>query len=355
MSTILGAEAFHQMQAADPARMLGLVSTAARRARQHWDYGLAHPLASERMADIRQVLICGMGGSGSTGDLLVSLCSESRLPLRVNKSGQLPAWVDQHTLVIGVSYSGNTAEALACLAQARQQGALLHLLSAGGEVAEFATAHQLSRVALDGGLPPRSALFDMFFALLGSLQGLSVLQLPSTADTLTALDQLDQLSSTWTARPGEAAPAPLQLAQQLVGLQPMIWGVSQESEWVALRWKNQLAENAKILALWSVLPELNHNEMVAICAAHHSQQALIYLNLETDTPVADAIALGLAADHLAAVETLSAAGRNRLERLLYLTYFGDFMSVYLALLQGIDPTPIQAIDQFKARLAQAQA
>ncbi|MBF2052779.1 MAG: hypothetical protein IGS03_04855 [Candidatus Sericytochromatia bacterium] len=355
MSTILGAEAFQQMQAADPAQMLGLVSAAARRARQHWDYGLAHPLPIERLADIQQVLICGMGGSGSTGDLLVSLCSDSHLPLRVNKSGQLPAWVDRHTLVIGVSYSGNTAETLACLTQAQQQGALLHLLSAGGEVADFAAAHQLSRVPLDGGLPPRSALFDMFFALLGSLQKLRALHLPATADTLGALSQLDQLSAAWTARPDEKAPAPLQLARQLVGLQPIIWGVSQESEWVALRWKNQLAENAKTLALWSVLPELNHNEMVAICAAHHSRQALIYLNLETATPVADSIALALAADHLAAVEQLSAAGSTRLERLLYLTYFGDFMSVYLALLQGIDPTPIEAIEQFKARLAQAQA
>lgn len=353
MSTILGAEAFHQMQAADPAQMLGLVTASARRARQHWDYGLAHPLPAERLSEIRQVLICGMGGSGSTGDLLVSLCSGSRLPLRVNKSGQLPAWVDPHTLVVGVSYSGNTAETLACLDQARQQGALLHLLSAGGALAEFAAAHQLSRVPLDGGLPPRSALFDMFFALLGSLQGLSALQLPPAADTLAALNQLDQLSTAWTARSGEAAPAPLQLAQRLAGLQPILWGVSQESEWVALRWKNQLAENAKTLALWSVLPELNHNEMVAICAAHHSRQALIYLNLEAQTPAADAIALELAADHLAAVERLGAVGANRLERLLYLTYFGDFMSVYLALLQGIDPTPIQAIDQFKARLARA--
>jgi len=354
MSKLLSAQRIAQMQSADSSQMLQHVAAAAQRARTHWQSGLAHPLSLQlpAQAQIQQVLICGMGGSGSTGDLLLSLCHQSQIPLRVNKSGQLPKWVGPETLVIAVSYSGNTAETLACLHQAQQQGAHLHLLSAGGEVAELAQAHQLSRVPLSGGLPPRSALFDMFFALLGSLQGLTQLALPTPAEVAAALDQLDQLSQSWQLQVNQPEPAPLGLAAALVQQQPVIWGVSQESEWVALRWKNQLAENAKTLALWSVLPELNHNEMVAICATHHTHQALIYLTLETETPRADAIALALAAEHIPLQFSLSAQGRNRLERLLYLVYFGDFMSVYLALLQGIDPTPIQAIETFKQRLAE---
>jgi glucose/mannose-6-phosphate isomerase len=323
----------------DTAGMMTLLEDAPARARRHFQQGQRHPLPSQRP---RQILICGMGGSGSTGDLLQALCPESRIPVLVNKSPALPAWVGPETLVIGVSYSGGTAETLQALTRAREAGAQLHLFSAGGALQAFAETHALGHVPLEGGLPPRAALLDMLFALMGSLQTLDLLNLP--ADPLAGLDFL-------TAQTPAIAEQALTLARQLQQPMLMLWGADPVSALIALRWKNQFSENSKRLAFCSALPELNHNEMVAMCASCHSQTQLLYLTLASEIAAFDRVSLDLVRAHVAEVILVPALGRNHLEKVLFLTCYGDFVSVWLALLQAIDPTPIAAIDEFKRRIA----
>lgn len=336
-----------QLTASDASGMLKLLTEAPARAELHWQRGQQHPWPVKA---VKQVLVCGMGGSGSTGDLLVSLCPDSQVAIQVNKAETLPAWVNTETLVIGVSYSGQTRETLACLEQAQQQGAQLLTLSSGGRLAELAATHGWHHVVLNGGLPPRAALFDMLSALLGCLSHWEVLKLPAdTGERLLAT--LKNWTAAWLLQVDAPEPLPLTLAQSLLRRLTWFWGLQGQTGLLAARWKNQLAENAKVLSVVSVLPELNHNEIVPMCARYHSEIALLPLTLDPDLSAGDRLSVELTREHVADVHVVAAQGETRLERVVYLTCLGDFVSVYLAFLQDCDPTPIAAIDELKRRAA----
>lgn len=340
-----------ELLAPDASDMLGLVTRSPQRGRKNYAIGQALALKPELFAGLHQVLFCGMGGSGSSGDLFQAL--GGTLPIMVCKSPILPAWVGPETLVVAISYSGNTYETLACVEQAQARGARLLALSSGGELSARAKSQNFPLLSIEGGLPPRSALFDMLFALLGVLQPLKALGIDHEQIVAT-LDRLDALSADWTLTENKLSadqPEPLTLAQSMQNAEIRLWGSEFVGAAVALRWKNQLAENSKVLASVSQLPELNHNEIVPMCAGHHSAQQLIYFTLENEIPAGDAVALDLVKPHLQAVATPTAQGNSLLERLLYFVYLGDFTSVYLALLQNIDPTPIASIDELKRRMA----
>lgn len=348
-SGVLNNEEFQLLISQDPEQMLELVKEEPQRAKNHWQSGLDFDWCAPEQ-DIWHILVCGMGGSGSTGDLLQAVCTNAEIPILVNKSTQLPAWVGEHTLVIGVSYSGNTAETLLALEESQRRGAALLLLSSGGKLQKWADRHQLPLLSLEGGLPPRSALFDMLFALLGVLLRWPALHLEQ-AELDQALDALEQCSLDWSLNPEQPVPLPFALAQDLSPYEAVFWGADTYTGLIAQRWKNQWAENAKARATWSVLPELNHNEMVAMCAGHHSRLALIYLTLEDDIQYMDQVTLELVQPQVGCVKKIHALGHNQVTKVLYLTYLGDFLSVYLALIKDEDPTPIHAIDTFKQRIA----
>ncbi len=338
----------------DKSGMYGTLKAAPERAQAHFNRGLQTPFKPQSEKEIRQILVCGMGGSGSTGDLLQAICSQSPLPIWVNKSAQVPAWVNGETLVIGVSYSGETAETLSCVQSAYTRGAQMLLLASGGQLMAFAQNHDLVCVPLAGGLPPRAALLDMLFALLGSLLDFEPLLAANgiqQKEIESSLLYLATLYGQWGIE-GERAPMPYHLAQSLGQAWPLLWGNDPATACIAQRWKNQFSENAKTFASCSVLPELNHNEMVAMCAAYHSQIQLIYLNLGSVDALADRVALEMVGSQLAAVHQIYAEGQSHLERVLYLTCLADFVSVYLALFKEIDPTPIDAINEFKRRITQ---
>lgn len=330
--------------------MLRFMEEMPERARLHYQRGLTHALAWEGWKP-EQILICGMGGSGSTGDILQAICVQSQIPIGVNKSAYLPAWVNDCTLVIGISYSGQTEETLRCLEQARTLGARLHLLSSGGVLEAWAKDYTLSWVPLEGGLPPRAALFDMLFALLGSLQELTPLRL-DPACVEKALDFLSELQHHFEPGTPEKPGLVLQLAQALQYQHPLLWAADPSVAPIAQRWKNQLSENAKVLAAWAQLPELNHNEIVAMCATRHSQTVLFYLSLDAVMSEVNRISLDLVRPYVGSLTCVFAQGRNHLEKVLYLTALGDLVSIWLALLNHTDPTPIEAIDEFKRRVAQ---
>lgn len=344
---MISAEIMGKWQSLDASHMLRNVLQAPTRGKAHFQKGLDHGFPSTAVP--QHILICGMGGSGSTGDFFQALCADATVPIWVHKTPDLPAWVNAHTLVICVSYSGNTAETLGCVEQAQARGAMLHLLSSGGRLLELAQAQGLSYVPLDGGLPPRAALFDMLFALLGSMVHLPYLHL-DRAQLEQGLQQAQQLSQTWNIHPQQEQPLPLQLAQHMQGETLHIWGRSGGADTLAIRWKNQLAENAKVLSFAAVLPELNHNEIVPLCHTPHTERAVVYLSLDPEISPFDAISLDLAGEYIGETHRICAEGETFTARLLYLLYLADFVSVYLAYLQCVDPTPIAPIDALKQRM-----
>lgn len=306
----------------------------------------------------RQVLVCGMGGSAIGGDYLRALFEEyGNLPVQVIRDYQLPHSVDSETLVFAVSYSGNTEETLACYAQARARGAMILATSSGGTLKQRADADGVFHLQVLGGQPPRTALGYLFVPLMRLAERLGLLpdlsqpysqMLQRLVQTRDAL----QMSVPYAQNPAK------QLAQALHRRIPLIYGSGGARATVAMRWKGQINENAKQHAFAYTFPELNHNEILGWVKS--TEQANNWSVVVLRDPDESAkIRTRIEVTHRLVGERadwheLTAEGASQLERLLHLTYFGDFVSLYLALLNGVDPENIDSINILKAELAKVE-
>jgi len=303
----------------------------------------------------RQVVVCGMGGSAIGGDYLRALFEEyGDLPVQVIRDYHLPHSVDAHTLVFAVSYSGNTEETLACYGQARAREAMILAVSSGGELQQRAYADGVYHLQVPGGQPPRTALGHLFIPLMRLAERLGLL--PDLSQPYSQM--LQRLVQTRDALqmsvPSEQNPAK-QLAQALYRRIPLIYGSGGARATVAMRWKGQINENAKQHAFAYTFPELNHNEILGWVKA--SEQASNWSVVVLRDPDESAkirtrieVTRRLVGER-AEWHELTAQGASQLERLMHLTYFGDFVSLYLALLNAVDPENIDYINLLKAELA----
>ncbi|MCS7081884.1 MAG: bifunctional phosphoglucose/phosphomannose isomerase [Bacteroidetes bacterium] len=324
------------------------------------DWSEAHALATEALADwlpsrpVHQVLVAGMGGSAIGGDLLRAyLRDRAPAPILVCRHYSVPTFVGPHTLVLVCSYSGQTEETLSAYEQAVAQGAQVLVVSSGGRAAELAARYGHRLVRIPPGRPPRTALAYLFAPLLHAAWRAGLCADPHTEIAETA--QLLEAHLARYAHASEHNPA-VRLAQALFGKLPILYAGHGPMEAVALRWRGQLAENAKVLAYGHVLPEMNHNEIVGWQNLPEllRQMAVVFLHDPEDHPRVRQrmrITRRLIQPHAASVHDLYAEGQGRLARMLGLIYLGDWTSYYLALLYEVDPTPVAKIDLLKAELA----
>ncbi|MBI3327761.1 MAG: bifunctional phosphoglucose/phosphomannose isomerase [Nitrospinae bacterium] len=307
--------------------------------------------------DVRAIVVAGMGGSAIGGDLLRSyLNPECRVPIWVNRHYILPAFVGPETLVCAVSYSGDTEETLRAFEDARARGAKLLAVTSGGQLAEMAEQARVPCVRVAAGMPPRATLGYLFTPLLTILARLGLIpgQRAAIAETVELLREIAAQS-----RPGVETfrNQPKGLAMHLHEKFPAVYGVQDFSDVVAYRWRTQFNENSKVLASHHVFPELNHNEVVG-WGAPLSLSQCVWVVFLRDTQELDRIARRieitktLLQEKAAWITEVWSQGRSRLTRLFSLLYLGDFTSYYLALLYGVDPTPVQAIDVLKQRSAE---
>ncbi|MDR7430805.1 MAG: bifunctional phosphoglucose/phosphomannose isomerase [Armatimonadota bacterium] len=335
----------------DPQDMVGLVVRTPEFLREGWELGLhlGSPPPSPR-----HLLVLGMGGSGIGGDLLRGLLYDRvGFPVTVVKDYSLPAWVGPQDVVFACSYSGNTEETLSAYGAAGRAGARRVAVTSGGQLADRAQAEGIPWVRIPPGLPPRAALGYLLGPMLGALhrwgwtEGLE-------EEVGEAVAVLRELSARWGPEVPTVDNPAKQLARALVGRLPVVYATSRLSEAAALRWKTQLNENSKVYATWNVFPELNHNETVGWALAGQPEGLLevVILRDPEDPPrlvrrleVTREVALGAAGFH-----EVWAHGHGRLSRVLSLVLFGDLVSVYLAYLNEVDPTPVAAIDELKRRL-----
>ncbi len=306
---------------------------------------------------IRQVLVSGLGGSAIGGDILKTLVWKSApFSVTVNRHYELPGWVGRDTLVVCSSYSGGTEETLSVFRQALAQRLPILAVSSGGELLARAKKLRLPYCELPGGLPPRAALGYSFFALLTALERLKLL--PShEADFEETMELLVRLGQDY----GWLVPAAKNPAKQLAAFfhrkLPLIYGGQDHLDSVAYRWKCQFNENSKQVALSGVVPEMNHNEVLGFTQAEplsKKMAALLLRHPQADHPQINRrfdILRGILKTRTAGVREVKAQGKSLLAQMMSLIYLGDFTTVYLAYLKGIDPTPIRLIDQFKAQLA----
>ncbi len=300
------------------------------------------------------VAMCGMGGSGVVGDVLQALYrGRLGVPVVVVKGPELPEFCGKDTLVVCSSYSGNTAEVLACFEEAVRRGCRTVAVASGGELARRAGEAEVPLVALPGGfLMPRAALGVLVFATLGALErvGLVPEEAPQVEETVAVLRSL--ASAVGPDRPLASNRAKA-LAALLAGRFPVIWGADGIGAVAATRWRTQLAENAKVPAFASALPELDHNEVVGWSAGMGERFFLVTLR-HGGEPAEVAARFGVTVEVVSASglesQEVWAEGDSPLARLMWLAMLGDAVSVYLACLRGVDPTPIEAIARIKAAL-----
>ena len=319
----------------------------ARLAERPWP---APPRPPARLA------VGGMGGSAIAADLTRGLY-EDRLPrpLEVVRGYRWPGWVGGDALTLLSSYSGETEETLALYRDAGGRGAMRLALSTGGTLGACCARDGVFVHPLPPGSPPRAALFSSWVALTGLLHALGWVEDPAPGWREAAARLAEREAELGPAVPETRNPAK-RLARGLAGRLVYLYAGSGPLEAVALRWRQQLHENAKLLAHSAVVPELDHNEIVGWerPGALHRGIAVVVLHDPEDAPEIRT-RLTLTGEYArrqgAAVHEWEAPPGPRLARLASLVQFGDYLSLYLALLAGADPTPIASIDAFKRRLA----
>ena len=299
------------------------------------------------------LIVAGMGGSGVGGLLARAMLGDhaSRPILSVREYG-LPAWTTPDTTVLCASYSGNTEETLACYEAAGALGARRVVVTSGGRIAELARAEGVPVIPVAGGFQPRAAVAYMTVAAL-EVAGLCGAGPRMGSEIDVAADHLEQLVVEWGAEGPEDSESKT-LARALADSVPVIAGAGLTQP-IAYRWKCQINENAKTPAFHAELPELDHNELVGWQgAAALGRFAAVFLD-DTDTHprVQARIALTreLVAEQATGTFVVASRGVTAVERVFSLVLLGDLVSLYLAVLRGVDPTPVDVIEELKGRLA----
>ena len=298
------------------------------------------------------LIVCGMGGSAIGGDLAAAAIGRRRrAPVRtVRGSGLEPTTRD--ALVLCASYSGETAETLACFADAGAAGAERVVLTTGGRLAAAARSEGVPVIGVPSGMQPRAAVAYM---LVGALECAALCgAAPSLRPEIQAASEpLRRLAAEWGPDAPEDA-LPKRLARRLLGYLPVIYGTAATAP-VAFRWKTQINENAKLPAFSAELPEADHNELNAWEGAPGlAPLAAIFLD---DGGADESLRRRLALTareigaYASALEEVPAFGSTPVERVAAGVMLGDFLSVYLAVLRGVDPTPVEAIERFKRVIA----
>ena len=297
------------------------------------------------------LVVAGMGGSGVGGRLAAgALGPRLTRPLQLAMGYELPPGTGPRTLVLCSSYSGETEETIAAYDAATAAGAPRVVATTGGTLAARARADGVPVVPLPGGFQPRAAVG---YALVTALEAAALCgAAPAIRGEVEAAAALaERLAAEWGPDGPEDGEAK-RLARALAGSIPLVVGGGLTAP-VAYRWKTQLNEHAELPAFAGELPEHDHNEVVGWAAAERRLSAVFLEDPQGDPRLARrfAVTAELAAAGAAAVERVSAQGESRLERLVSLVLLGDLVAIDLAVLRGVDPVHVKAIDTLKARLA----
>lgn len=375
----------------DPGDMLRAVATSGAQVRaavlRTGETDLSSVVADGRP---RSIIAAGMGGSGIAGDVLAAVTGATcPVPVLAHRGYRLPGWVGSLDLVVAVSCSGSTEETLSVADEALRRGARLVTVGIPGTPLaqrSAAAGHGGLHIPVDGGgRMPRANFWALSVPLLLLADALGLVTCP-TGMLAAVADDLDRLSAECAPSSDTYANPAKRLALELAGTLPQIWGTSDLTAVMATRFAGQLAENAKQPSVSGVLPEAHHNQVVSLAGRYGRGRLVgsagrdgagrdsgadlfrdrvedepgfpsLRLMLLRDTEELPQVArrreatVALARDYDVGLTELAATGRHPVARLASLVQPIDFATVYLALLQGIDPTPIDPITALKEQIA----
>lgn len=303
-------------------------------------------------AEIRNIVLGGMGGSALYAVFLNSWPGFS-VPFEIRRNYDVPTYVNENTLFIASSYSGNTEETLSALSEAEQRKAQIVVLAAGGKLAERAEQAGYPLIRIPSGIQPRMSSFYCLSGLIQLFEPLGLVPQGSLRELREAGQWLSQQVGAWVATVPTANNPAKQLAQELMGKSVVVYSGPKLAP-AANKWKICMNENAKNVAWWGQLPEFNHNEFIG-WSSHPLDKpyAVVDLRSNLEHPRVQKrfeVSERLLSGKRPAPEVVEVQGDTLLKQLLWAASMGDFTSLYLALLNGLNPTPVDLVEKFKTEL-----
>lgn len=305
---------------------------------------------------LKNIVVTGMGGSALAANIAKTWLSDDlNIPLEIVRDYTLPAYVDHSTLVIASSYSGNTEETVACLDEALKRDAQTAVMSAGGKVYDTAKIHHLAHIDIPAGIQPRMATIYMLCALTKLLVHFGVTSSKKYNEIAAASKWLEDESSHWASDVSTDKNYAKQLALIAVGKTPVFYASSLFMP-VAYKWKISWNENAKNVAYNGTYPEFNHNEFMG-WVSHPIEKPFVIFDLISEDFDSDkmrqrfALSDKLLSGKRPKSNIIHLKGSGLLRQMLWACVLADFVSIYVAILNGVDPTPVDLIEKFKKELA----
>ncbi len=341
----------------EPESMLGHLHGLPEQCRSAWSKATKFKLPRDYV-DVDKVVVLGMGGSAIGGDLVHSLLSSKKKPIIfVSRDYDLPALVDDKTLVIASSYSGDTEETLSAFSQSLEKKCKKLAMTTGGKLKALAEDAKVPVFIIDYKGQPRAAVGYGFMSLIAFLQKLGLLE-DRTAEVKTMVQDLEKLLIELKETVPVRSNLAKQLAIKLHNKIAVIYSAGILAE-VAHRWKTQINENSKGWAFYETFSELNHNAVVGyqfprelasrvyvVMLRSPSLHPRILIRYQVTGELLEQSGIG----H----ETIDSRGKSELSQMMGLLYLGDWVSYYLAILNEIDPTPVKSIDYLKKRLRETK-
>jgi glucose/mannose-6-phosphate isomerase len=302
-------------------------------------------------AEIQNVVFSGMGGSAWPALYILSWPG-MKVPFEVSSTYGIPNYVNEHTLFIASSYSGNTEETLSALSVAEESGAQIVVMAAGGKLADIATSKALPLYAIPPGIQPRMSSFYFIAGIINLLRPLGLLA-TDTIELKSLSDWLGTQISSWKADVPTAQNPAKQLALEIAGKTAIIYSGPLLAP-VARKMKICMNENAKNTAWWYSYPEFSHNEFIG-WSSHPVEKpfAVVEIRSNLEHPrvqkrfeITERMLSGLRPSPNVVVPH----GDTLPQQIFWASMFGDFVCTYVALLNGVDPTPVDLVEKFKAEL-----
>jgi glucose/mannose-6-phosphate isomerase len=302
---------------------------------------------------IQKVVYAAMGGSALAA-VLVHTWPKLNVPFEVVRDYDLPAYVDQNTLVIAASYSGNTEETLSALGQAEAAGAQIAVIASGGKLQAWAEQKGYVFGLVPKAAQPRYAVFYNLRILLDILSAAGLLAVDAHAELAKVATFLKTEVQSWLPTVPTATNPAKQLALEALGKSVVIYGGPKMFP-AAYKWKISFNENAKQVAWAGQYPEFNHNEFIGWSKQPVDKPYLVIdLRSSLEHPQIQKrfeLSARLLSGMRPAPQVVEARGETPLEQLLWTVLFGDFVTLYTGIANGVDPAPVELVEAFKKELA----
>jgi glucose/mannose-6-phosphate isomerase len=305
--------------------------------------------------EVKNIIIAGMGGSALAPMIAKKwLDADLSMTFDIVRGYDLPNYANASSLVVVSSYSGNTEEVLSCLEQASRVGAQIAIVTAGGELLKYAESNSVAHVVLPSGVQPRMTTIQQIRALLALLMNFNVLSSGQRLQEVSdAHDWIKDETAKFAASIATDNNYAKQLAMHAVGKTPIIHGGPLTAS-VAYKWKISWNENAKNVAFWSEYPEFNHNEFMG-WTSHPVEKPFAVFDIVSNLEHPQILKRFEISDRLLSGQrpkavTVNLIGDSLLKQILWGSILADFVSSYVAVLNGVDPGPVPLITKLKQEL-----